>query len=68
MWDRPIKTGEMIQTLGGSVVILMPACKMEIGKSGCGLELSHNRNCGLTLPVCSISTILSSFGIQLSDK
>ena len=30
-------------TLGGSVVILIPACNMEIGKSGLGLLLNQSR-------------------------
>lgn len=29
-------------TFGGSVVILMPACKMVMGNSGCGDELSQS--------------------------
>jgi len=35
-------------TLGGSVVILIPACSMEIGKSGFGLLLNQSRKslCG----------------------
>ena len=32
--------------LGGSVVILMPAWRMEMGKSGWGLLLSHKRKSG----------------------
>lgn len=50
------------------MVIFMPACKIEIGKSGLGLELSHNLNLLLTFPVCKFSTSLSKRGIQLSDK
>lgn len=33
-------------TFGGSVLILMLACKMEIGKPGWGLELSQRRKEG----------------------
>lgn len=28
--------------MGGSVVILIEDCKMDIGKSGCGLELNQS--------------------------
>lgn len=55
-------------TLGGSVVILMPACRMEMGKSGCGELLSHRRKSGCGSSTCSCSTSLSSCGIQLRDK
>ena len=34
------------RTLGGSVVILIPTCRMEIGKCGFGEELSHNLKSG----------------------
>ena len=53
---------------GGSVVILMLLCKMAIGKSGLGLELSHRRKSLCTWSIWSCSTILSSCGIQLRDK
>ena len=55
-------------TFGGSVVILMPCWRMEMGKSGWGEELSHSLKSGLGLEVCSCSTSLSSCGIQLSDR
>lgn len=55
-------------TFGGSVVILMPVCKMEMGKSGWGLLLSHRRNSGWGSSTCSCSTSLSSWGIQLRDR
>ena len=58
----------LIPTLGGSVVILMPTCRMEIGNSGCGLLLSHSLKSGWGSSTCSCSTSLSSCGIQLSDK
>ena len=35
-----------VATFGGSVVILMPTCKMEMGNSGCGLLLSHSLKSG----------------------
>jgi len=57
-------------TFGGSVVILMPAWRMEMGNSGLGLLLSHSRKsgwgCGSSDWICS--TCLSSCGIQLSDR
>lgn len=79
---------------GGSVVIFIPAWRIDIGNSGVGLELSHNLqlvgpfnyrpgpddiyvfdctprhlNCGWTVLLDPrVSTILSNFGIQLSDK
>lgn len=55
-------------TFGGSVVILMPVCRMEMGKSGWGLLLSHSRNSGWGSSTCSCSTSLSSWGIQLRDR
>lgn len=55
-------------TFGGSVVILMLACKMEIGKSGWGLELSQRRKEGWGSSTCSCSTSLSRFGIQDRDR
>ena len=58
----------VVLTLGGSVVILMPTCRMEIGNSGCGLLLSHNLKSGCGSSTCSCSTSLSSWGIQLKDK
>lgn len=46
----------------------MPVCRMEMGKSGWGLLLSHRRNSGWGSSTCSCSTNLSSWGIQLSDR
>lgn len=46
----------------------MPVCRMEMGKSGWGLLLSHRRNSGWGSSTWSCSTNLSSCGIQLSDK
>ena len=57
-----------VLTLGGSVVILMPTCRMEIGNSGWGLLLSHSLKSGWGSSTCSCSTSLSSCGIQLKDK
>lgn len=59
---------QVVPTLGGSVVILMPTCRMEIGNSGCGLLLSQSLKSGWGSSTCSCSTSLSSCGIQLSDK
>lgn len=59
---------QVVPTFGGSVVILMPTCRMEIGNSGCGLLLSHSLKSGWGSSTCSCSTSLSSCGIQLSDK
>jgi len=58
------------QTFGGSVVILMPAWRMEIGNCGLGLLLNHSRKsgCGCGSSDWISSTCLSSWGIQLSDK
>lgn len=75
---------------GGSVVIFIPAWRIDMGNWGVGLELSHNLqsvenpfiidsrgdgdnvsnlNCGWRVLLApNISTILSNFGIQLSDK
>ena len=58
----------MLLTLGGSVVIFIPACRMEMGNSGCGELLNHSRNSGWGSSIWSCSTNLSSCGIQLSDK
>lgn len=55
-------------TLGGSVVIFIPACKMDIGNSGWGLLLSQIRKSGWGFSTCSCSTNLSNWGIQLSDR
>ena len=49
------------------MVILMLACKMEMGKSGWGLELSQRRKEGCGSSTCSCSTSLSRFGIQDSE-
>jgi hypothetical protein len=38
--------GKILHTFGGSVVILMPAWRIEMGKSGCGEELNQSRNAG----------------------
>lgn len=48
----------------------MPAWRMEIGNSGCGLLLSHRRKsgCGWGSSDWICSTSLSSCGIQLSDR
>ena len=69
---------------GGSVVILIPTWSIEIGKSGCGEELSQRRKsgCGSSTCMrrwsdvedqmkdltCNCSTNLSNWGIQLSDR
>ena len=58
----------MLLTLGGSVVIFIPACRMEMGNSGCGELLNHSRKSGWGSSIWSCSTNLSSCGIQLSDK
>ena len=52
-------------TLGGSVVILIPRCRMAMGNAGLGLLLSQSRkfSCGCLLSNASIS--LSSVGSQL---
>ncbi len=56
-------------TLGGSVVILMPDCSMEMGNPGCGFELSQSlKSSWGVLFRSSSSTSLSNCGIQLRDK
>lgn len=50
------------------MVILMLACKIEIGKSGWGLELSQRRKEGCGSSTCSCSTSLSRLGIHDSDR
>ena len=51
-----------------SVVISIPDCRIAMGKSWFGLELSQRRKSLWMLSICSCSTILSSCGIQLSDR
>lgn len=55
-------------TFGGSVVILIPACRIATGNSGCGEELSHSLKFECGLCTCSCSTSLSSSGIQDSER
>lgn len=55
-------------TLGGSVVILMPVCRMAMGNSGWGEELNHSRKSGWHSWTCSSSTNLSSSHIQERDR
>lgn len=55
-------------TFGGSVVILMPACRIVIGNSGCGEELSQSLKFGWGFSTCSCSTSLSSSGIQERER
>lgn len=55
-------------TLGGSVVILMPLCRIAMGKRGEGLLESHMRKSGWGLRASRPSTILSRAGSQLVIK
>ncbi len=57
-----------VLTLGGSVVILIPDWRIEIGKSGCGLLLSHSLKSLCGFSICSCSTSLSNWGIQLNER
>jgi hypothetical protein len=54
-----------LKPLGGSVVMLMPRCNKEVGKSCEGLDDSHSlkRSCGLDDSKSSV--ILSNVGSQL---
>mmetsp|Transcript_24166 Transcript_24166/g.61160 ORF Transcript_24166/g.61160 Transcript_24166/m.61160 type:complete len:213 (-) Transcript_24166:1062-1700(-) len=54
-----------LSPFGGSVVILMPFCRIPIGNLGCGAELSQRRNCGRGLRPGSCSIIFSSSFSQL---
>lgn len=58
----------LLYTLGGSVVILMPAWSIAMGNSGWGEELSHSLKSGWGSSTCSCSTSLSSWGIHDRDK
>ena len=49
-----------LRPFGGSVVILMPRCRMPMGKSGCGEDESHSRKPWLGLRAGIASIILSS--------
>lgn len=55
-------------TFGGSVVILMLACRIVMGNSGCGEELSHSLKFECGFCTCSCSTSLSRFGIQDRER
>ena len=47
-------------TLGGSVVIFIELCKMEMGKSGCGLELSHSLERHLHISIATHNLTISN--------
>lgn len=55
-------------TLGGSVVILIPTWRMEMGNCGWGVLLNHSLKSGWASCTWSCSTILSNCGIHVSDK
>lgn len=54
-----------LKPFGGSVVIFNPRCKMEIGKSGEGLDDSHTLKDSWGLAFAKPSMILSRVGSQL---
>ena len=55
-------------TFGGSVVILIPACRMVMGNSGCGEELSQSLKIEWGFSTCSCSTSLSNSGIHDRER